>query len=100
MGMMHVLGFSGGFFQRKNMIGKITIGMNSFWSVTHPKVIDFAKKYFGCDSVEGVPLENGGGQGSAGSHWEKTIFPQEIMNPQVASPMRISEITVIALEAL
>lgn len=60
--------------------------------------MEYAKEYFGCDSIKGIPLENGGSSGSAGSHWEKTVFPSEVMNPQVASPMRISEFTMKAFE--
>ena len=32
------------------------------------------RRYFGCDSLEGVELENQGGPGTAGSHWEKRIL--------------------------
>lgn len=46
----------------------------------------------------GIPLENSGGSGTAGSHWEKTVFPSEIMTPQQADPMIISEFTVKVFE--
>ena len=30
--------------------------------------------HFGCDSLQGVELENQGGQGTAMDHWEKRIL--------------------------
>ena len=33
-------------------------------------VLAHAKKYFGCDTLWGVPLENGGSKGSVNGHWE------------------------------
>ena len=32
--------------------------------------IEQAKKHFNCSSINKVPLENQGGDGSVGSHWE------------------------------
>jgi hypothetical protein len=49
--------------------------------------LEYAKTYFDCATMEGVPLENEGvttatiwNEVSAGSHWEKSFFPTEIMN--------------------
>ena len=36
--------------------------------------------------MQGVPLENDGGAGSASSHWEKLYLPNEFMNPTIESP--------------
>ncbi|EGR33695.1 leishmanolysin family protein, putative [Ichthyophthirius multifiliis] len=47
-----------------------------------PKVLQFARKYFNCPSLTGVPLENLGGPGSANSHWKNTIINGEYMNSQ------------------
>lgn len=96
--LLHVMGFSSGFFRRMNMVKQMKFGDKTMWAITSPKVIEHAKKFFNCPSIQGVPLEDGGSSGSAGSHWEKTIFPSEVMNPQVASPMIISEFTIKLLE--
>ena len=32
------------------------------------------RRYFGCESLVGVQLEDQGGSGTAGSHWEKRIL--------------------------
>ena len=42
--------------------------------------LDTARKYYSCSTLEGMQLENGGGSGTAGSHWEKTIISNEMMN--------------------
>ena len=38
-----------------------------------------AANYFGCPTVNGGTLENEGGSGSAGSHWERVTFGNEGM---------------------
>lgn len=50
-----------------------------------PAVIAEAQRHFGCSSLTGAPLENGGGSGSAGSHWDQQFFYTETMCPQQAS---------------
>ncbi len=44
-----------------------------------PKVLETARKYFGCPTISGVEIENEGGSGSAGAHWERTILHNEQM---------------------
>lgn len=38
------------------------------------------RNYFGCDSIDGAELEDGGSSGTAGSHWEKRLFNNECIN--------------------
>lgn len=66
-------------------------------SLIIPDLLNYAKKHFACEDIEGIPLEDGGGAGSAGSHWEKSMFPNEYMNPTIESPGIISEFTFILL---
>ncbi|EWS73758.1 leishmanolysin family protein (macronuclear) [Tetrahymena thermophila SB210] len=54
-------------------------GINTTFLKT-PNVLQYAKKYYGCSTIPGMALENQGGEGSAGSHWETTIIQDEIMN--------------------
>jgi len=98
--LLHVMGFSAGFFRRQNIVQQKRFGNKTMWGITSPGVVNHARKFFNCANVEAVPLEDGGSSGSAGSHWEKTLFPSEVMNPQVASPMIISEFTIKLLEDL
>ena len=37
------------------------------------KVVEVARKYYNCPDLEGVELEESGGEGTAGSHWEARI---------------------------
>jgi len=49
-----------------------------------------------------VPIETGGGTGTAGSHWSESVFDEELMTGYVESslPMPLSIITVGALQDL
>ena len=44
-----------------------------------PNVLAYARKFYGCDSWNVVPLENDGGAGTAGSHLEITLYFNEVM---------------------
>jgi len=98
--LMHVMGFSNYFFSLQNILGYAKIGGQDREALVSDGVVNYAKEYFGCNEIVGVPLENDGGSGSAGSHFEKTMFPSEVMNPQVAYPATISMFTVKVLEDL
>jgi len=98
--LMHIMGFSSYFFDYYKLASQVQIAGKSRYAITAPNVVEHAKKYFGCDQVKGVPLENGGGSGSKGSHWEKQLMPNEIMNPMVARPATISEFTIKVFEAM
>eukprot|EP01124_Arcella_intermedia_P002639 TRINITY_DN11441_c0_g1_i1.p1 TRINITY_DN11441_c0_g1~~TRINITY_DN11441_c0_g1_i1.p1 ORF type:complete len:699 (-),score=100.41 TRINITY_DN11441_c0_g1_i1:18-2114(-) len=47
--------------------------------VMTPAVRDAARRHFGCDSLDGAELEDGGGAGTAYSHWEQRVFRNEYM---------------------
>jgi len=56
--------------------------------IVSPTVVKHAKSHFTCNSVVGVPVEDAGGSGSAGSHWEKIALGNEVMVAnQVANPV-------------
>ncbi len=59
-----------------------------------PEVLSFARTFFNDPNLQGVPLENNGGEGSAGSHWEKSFMPVEFLNPSKELPAFISEFTL------
>ncbi|EGR26883.1 leishmanolysin family protein, putative [Ichthyophthirius multifiliis] len=52
--------------------------------LTTPHVLEFARKYFGCPTLVGMPLQNYGDQSSKNSHWENTIIQNEYMNASVS----------------
>jgi len=63
------------------------------------KVVKFAKKYYGCNSIKGVEVENQGTGGSAGSHWEGRILLGEYMTSEnYEDEVVISEFTLALLE--
>jgi leishmanolysin len=64
-----------------------------FTVITLQPVVDYARAFFNCSSLTGIPLENNGGDGSANSHWEKLFLPSEYMNPTVENPGLITEFT-------
>jgi hypothetical protein len=92
--MGHVLGFSGWFFSMhglasgNNYTG--TIALNAYRDLT------------GNQSWSSVPLEDGGGSGTAGGHWEEDIFVTELMTGYAEDfpPMPLSILTVSVLEDL
>ena len=63
------------------------------------KVLNFAKKYFGCDNIKGVELENQGKDGSKNNHWESRILLGELMTSEVyEDEMVLSEFTLALME--
>lgn len=43
------------------------------------EVVAEGRRHFNCPNLEGVELENQGGSGTAGSHWEERILGNEAM---------------------
>lgn len=105
----HILGFSSNLFDKyvqagtKNTLGRdrvatrVNIGGRSVDAIVLQEVVGYARWFFNCGNLPGVPLEDNGGEGSAGSHWEKLFLPQEYMNPSVENPGIISEFTFALL---
>jgi hypothetical protein len=74
-------------------------GSKRYTKLKYPNLVAFAQKYYRCPTLTFIPLEDGGGSGTAGSHWEKTFFPEDIMNPTIESPARISPFTIEMMKA-
>ncbi|XP_041481209.1 uncharacterized protein LOC121428565 [Lytechinus variegatus] len=62
-----------------------------------PNIVREARQHFGCDSIEGVELEDDG-DGSALSHFEARIFTTESMAPQLTVGRKFSRLTLAWLE--
>ena len=97
----HILGFSKNFFEKyyKNIVtspdshGIMRSYLNS------PKLLEVARQYYDCPTLQGVELENQGGNGTEGSHWEARILLGEYMNGYAyTEEMVISEFTLAVLE--
>ena len=57
-----------------------------------------SREHFGCDSLEGAEIEDGGGGGTAGSHFEKRIFMNEFMTGTASKSPIFSAITLALFE--
>ena len=66
----HILVFNPSLFNRLGMSTSTIINNDTVILINSPKVLAKAREHFGCNSLEGVPLENQGSAGSSGSHWE------------------------------
>lgn len=85
----HALGFSSGLFEQYLMdpatdtkwpataFPKDSQGLNI--GVATTRVLNWARNYFKCPTLGFMPLENDGGTGTAGSHWEQAAVYDEYM---------------------
>lgn len=51
--------------------------------VSSRHILETAKRYFGCDEIDGMYLENQGEGGSKGNHWESDLIMNEIMTSMI-----------------
>jgi hypothetical protein len=66
--------------------------------IRSPKVLETARKYFNCPTINGVEIENEGGSGSAGAHWERAILHNEQMTASSIPDASFSEFTLSLLQ--
>ena len=98
----HVLGFSSSLFEffqtYPSLIKTKTVNGLKRILFAGPNVIKQAKRHFNCDDIEGIELENQGGDGSVGSHWEARIMLGDYMISIDYPEIVISEISLALLE--
>lgn len=63
-----------------------------------PKVLQAAREHFGCPTLDRVPLEEHGGEGSAFSHWDSRFMHTEVLTAESAIIPRVSDITLALLQ--
>ena len=92
--MTHILVFS------PNLMADLglTTKRSSVTYVTSNNVLIKARQHFNCASITGVPLEDQGGQGSAGSHWEARHMLGDYMISTNYIDNVISDITIALFE--
>jgi len=98
--MTHALGFSNSLFDNfanPARVGQTNLGGRTYSYLSAEPLNSKLKSYFGCSSIPGAILENQGGSGSAGSHWERRIFGSEYMTASQVNDQRISELTLALL---
>jgi len=100
--MTHALGFSNslfGNFVNPASVGTTTLGGNTYSYLNVEPLTSKLRSYFGCSNLPGAILENQGGSGSAGSHWERRIFGDEYMTASQINDQRVSALTLALLES-
>lgn len=92
--VIHVLGFSAWVFENLGALSgnpslevlkTFTERGHSVKKLVTPNALRKAREHFGCDSLNGVELEDGGGAGTAGSHLEERIYRDELMSSLATS---------------
>ena len=91
--LFHVLGFIPRFFSKKYT-------ENGYTYLNSPKLLAKAKMHFGCDSLKGLRLEDQGGTGTVGSHWDARYMQGELMIGVDYSEKVLSDMTLAFLEDL
>lgn len=105
----HIMGFTPYLFQffidpvtnkRKNVSDTYIQRQSGAFrnQVVSPRVLEFARNHFGCQTMIGVPLEDHGATGSISSHWEKVVAGNEIMVANRTPNIVNSELTMRLLE--
>ena len=63
-----------------------------------PKLVSIAKEHYKCDSITEVALENEGGYGSRGTHFERSVLNNEMMTASISPESTLSKFTLALLE--
>ncbi|KAI8015100.1 Leishmanolysin-like peptidase [Camellia lanceoleosa] len=109
--VMHVLGFDPHAFahfrderkRRRNQVTEQVMDDKLGRMVTRvvlPRVIMHSRYHYGVfsENFTGLELEDGGGLGTSGSHWEKRLLMNEIMMGSVDTRSVVSKMTLALLE--
>ena len=106
----HILGFNKTILEKKHLILKENVknransGRRDKLYVNGTNVVNKARKYFGCDSLKGVELDDFNGkevQDGNSVHWNERILLGDYMLPELYYLEQvISEITLALLEDL
>ncbi|KAL4486499.1 hypothetical protein ABPG72_018453 [Tetrahymena utriculariae] len=112
--ILHILGFSGNSIQYwidpdtnqpygKNNVHKILTRetrwqIDNVLKISSKNILRVSRNYYGCPQIDGMYLENSGGAGSMGSHWERDLLSNELMTASfVYKAFAISEFTAALL---
>ncbi|XP_040996682.1 uncharacterized protein LOC121242798 [Juglans microcarpa x Juglans regia] len=109
--VMHVLGFDPHAFahfrdgrkRRRSQVTEQVMDEKLGRIVTRvvlPRVVMHSRYHYGAfsENFTGLELEDGGGRGTSGSHWEKRLLMNEIMTGSVDTRSVVSKMTLALLE--
>ena len=101
----HILGFkksilqNKGFLNFRNVIGRVKGQYKAV--IDHTKILDLAKMYFNCNSIDYIELNDTSDEGEQYIHWEGRILLGDYMTSEIYHPEQvISEFTKVVLEGL
>jgi len=106
--VLHTLGFSKSLYKyyldangnvMTNHIKTINLLGADRMVIDVPALTERARNYFGCSDLEGIFLEEDGGDASYGSHLERRQFVMEHMTSGLIYTQRISEFSLGLMEA-
>ena len=96
--MTHIFVFDPKLFSYFSATKEFTIHEEKKHYIVSPKALAKARFHFGCDTLEGIPLESQGGDGSANSHWEARYMLGDYMVSINYYENVISDITLALFE--
>lgn len=98
--LMHVLAFSEGLYASFANGSSIAPGPDGGLLVRSPAVLEVARRHFACPTLQGVPLETEGGDGTARTHWKLRQLNGELMVGTVITGQRpvLSNFTLALLQ--
>ena len=88
----HAMGFDNSRFTKKTK----TIRGKTAEIVTSSRIVAEYRAFIGCDTLEGIELEDEGGAGSQGSHFDRRVVPEEVM--AAAGGDRLSRLSLAVFE--
>jgi len=68
------------------------------WKMTTPRVIAYIGEHYGCNTLDGLELEDFNDNGQAGSHWENRLVDSEYMSGVASDDSQLSFITLSFFE--
>jgi hypothetical protein len=69
-----------------------------YYNLIVPGLVKYTRQYFNCQDIQGLRLEDQGGEDSKGSHFEKLWFGNELMIANDHHSIRVSSFTFKVLE--
>ena len=94
----HIFVFDPYLFKYFNAVKQVYKDDEYISLITTEKALAKARLHFNCNSLEGIPLENDGGSGSANSHWEARYMLGDYMVSSHYLENVISDISLALFE--
>ncbi len=94
--MTHTLGF-GSLWSYKGLANGLGTDNPTFTGANATAVYE---KTYGLTDTNGVPIENDGGAGTAGAHWEESLFGTDLMSGYLTAGTQpeLSQLSIASLE--